>query len=49
MQQGLTRTFEDNFLEKLSLKINATKYTLKVTYQELIEVKITRRQGMPAW
>jgi len=49
MQQGLTNTFEDNFLEKLSLKINARKYTLKVTYQELIEVKTTRSQVMPAW
>jgi len=49
MQQGLTSTFEDNFLEKLSLKINARKYTLKVTYQELIKVKTTPRQGMPAW
>jgi hypothetical protein len=49
MQQGLTSTFEDNFLKKLSLKINARKYTLKVTCQELIEVKTTPRRGMPAW
>jgi hypothetical protein len=49
MQQGLTSTFKDDFLEKLSLKINVRKYTLKVTYQELIEVKTTRSQAMPAW
>jgi hypothetical protein len=41
MQQGLTKDFQDRFLEKFPLKINIRRLTLKVTYQELMRIKNT--------
>jgi hypothetical protein len=49
MQQGLTDTFLDNIWRKFPLKINARKSRLKVTYQELMEVKNIPLRGMPTW
>lgn len=49
MQQGLTQGFGSCFLENFPLRINKGKWTLKVTYQELIEVKIPGSHGMPMW
>jgi hypothetical protein len=49
MQQGLTRRFYGHFPQKIPLKIKGWKSTLKVTYQELIDVKTRSSTGMPAW
>jgi hypothetical protein len=39
MQQGLTSCFCGQFWQKIPLKINARISTVKVTYQELIDIK----------